>query len=81
MHHTKAKADKGLARVIADVVDKGGTPCIPLSEHQPYDLYCPEKNKVLYVLNSVDCPKAIRFDRPANNQSKNVKWANAYLKL
>jgi PD-(D/E)XK endonuclease len=135
MHHTKVKADKGLARVIADIVDKGGIPCIPLSEHQPYDLlavlvngsvvklqvkyaglksngtidvkfrtswadkngthtrhykkedfdyyaiYCPEKNKVVYIPNSLDCPKAIRFDRPANNQSKNVKWADAYLKL
>ena len=135
MHHTKHKADKGLARVIADVVDKGCIPCVPLSDHQPYDLvavlvggsvvklqvkyaslkkngtvdvkfrtswadkngthtrhykkedfdyyaiYCPEKNKVVYVPSGADCPKAIRFDRPANNQHKHVKWADAYLEL
>lgn len=28
----------GLAQVIADLVTKGFVPCIPLSEHQPYDL-------------------------------------------
>ena len=38
MHHTKTKADIGLAKVISDLVDKGYVPCIPLSEHQPYDL-------------------------------------------
>ena len=132
MHHTKAKADIGLAKVIADLMTKGHIPCIPLSEHQPYDLvvvlgngeivklqvkyaqlkkngtvdvkfrtswadkqgihtrhyqeqdfdyyaiYCPEKEQVLYVVNTFDCPKSIRFDKPANNQHKNVKWADAY---
>ncbi|MFC1480602.1 group I intron-associated PD-(D/E)XK endonuclease, partial [Candidatus Omnitrophota bacterium] len=38
MHHTKSKADLGLAKVIADLIQKGYVPCIPLSEHQPYDL-------------------------------------------
>lgn len=38
MHHTKTKADVGLPQVIADLVGKGFVPCIPLSEHQPYDL-------------------------------------------
>ncbi len=38
MHHTKTKADVGVAQVIADLVSKGLVPCIPLSEHQPYDL-------------------------------------------
>ncbi len=37
-HHTKSKADLGLAKVIADLVRRGWTPCIPLSEHQAYDL-------------------------------------------
>lgn len=38
MHHTKTKADMGLVQVIANLVTKGFVPCIPLSEHQPYDL-------------------------------------------
>jgi len=135
MHHTKVKADIGVAKVITDLLEKGYIPCIPLSEHQPYDIvvvldngitrrlqvkyatlkkngtvevkfrtswadkrgthikhyeskdfdyyaiYCPEKNKVLYVYNSPDCPKSIRFDRACNNQAKHVHWANDYLVL
>ena len=135
MHHTKTKADIGLAKAIADLVAKGHTPCIPLSDHQPYDLlavlnngkvvklqvkyaslknngvidvkfktswvdknkthsrrykkgdfdyyvlYCPEKEQVIYIPNTHDCPKAIRFDKPANNQAKYIKWANAYLDI
>ena len=38
MHHTKTKADIGLTKVIADLTSKGYVPCIPLSEHQRYDL-------------------------------------------
>jgi len=132
LHHTKVKADLGVAKVIADLVDKGYVPCIPLSEHQPYDLiavlddgsvvklqikyaclkkngtidikfrtswsdkngthtkrykeedfdyyaiYCPEKKQVVYIPNTSDCPKAVRFDKPANNQNKYVKWADTY---
>lgn len=135
MHHTKHKGDIGLTKVISDLTEKGYVPCIPLSEHQPYDLvvvvdngyvaklqvkyatlkengtievrfrrnwadkygthtepynseefdyyaiYCPEKNEVLYIPNSPDCPKAIRFDKPGNNQKQNVKWANDYLEI
>jgi hypothetical protein len=135
MHHTKYKGDIGLAKVISDLFEKGYVPCIPLSEHQPYDLvavlakgvtvklqvkyaslrkngtievrfrrnwvdnigihtehykkeefdyyavYCPEKEIVLYVPNNVGCPKAIRFDKPANNQKQSVKWANDYLEI
>ena len=99
MHHTKTKADIGLGKTIADIVSKGYTPCIPLSEHQPYDLlvvltkhykekdfdyyaiYCPEKEQVIYVPNTLDCPKVVRFEKPANNQKKYVKWAKAYLEL
>ena len=135
VHHTKVKADIGLTKVIADLTSKGYTPCIPLSEHQPYDLvvvlpngrslrlqvkyarlkkngvidvkfrtgwvdkngihmrayaksdfdyyaiYCPEKEVVLYVPNTPNCPKAIRFDKPANNQSKYVRWADAFLDI
>jgi len=135
MHHTKTKADIGLASVIFDLTKKGYVPCIPLSEHQPYDvvaisdkgkalklqvkysslkkngtievrfrtswadkngthirkylesafdyyaIYCPEKEIVLYVPNRTNCPKAIRFDAPANNQSEAIKWANNYKEL
>ena len=135
MHHTKFKADIGVAKVIVDLVTKGYVPCIPLSEHQPYDLvvvsdngtaiklqikyatlqnngtievkfrtswadkhgthmrrygeqefdyyaiYCPAKEMVLYVPNSMDCPKVIRFEKTGNNQSKYVKWANDYLEI
>jgi len=38
MHHTKHKGDIGLARVISDLIEKGHVPCVPLSEHQAYDL-------------------------------------------
>ena len=133
LHHTKFKADIGLAKVIADLVVKGHVPCLPLSEHQPYDLvvvlknggsikiqvkfaklksngvvdvkfrtswadkhgthtrkynngdfeyyaiYCQEKETVLYVPNTKNCPKVIRFEKPSNNQNKKVKWANSYL--
>jgi len=135
LHHTKVKADIGLTKVISDLTVKGYVPCIPLSEHQPYDIvaianngtafkiqvkyaslkrngtievrfrrswadkngthikpylkdefdyyaiYCPEKDVVLYVSNSSNCPKAIRFSKPANNQMQDVKWAKDYLKL
>lgn len=135
MHHTKFKADIGLAKVIADLTTKGHIPCVPLSEHQPYDLvvvlknskivrvqvkyshlrdngtievksktswadkngnhdrkysindfeyyaiYCPEKEKIIYISNGNKCPNSIRFDRPANNQKKFVKWADAYLDI
>ena len=133
MHHTKVKADIGVAKVIVDLVDKGYVPCIPLSEHQPYDLvavldsgevvklqvkyatlqrngtiegkfktswadrhgthmrrynecefdyyaiFCPEKGKIVYIPNTKDCPKVIRFDKARNNQGLHVKWANDYL--
>jgi hypothetical protein len=132
LHHTKVKADIGLAKVISDLTIKGYVPCIPLSEHQPYDvvairngravklqvkyarlkrngtvevrfrrswadkrgshteayakdefdyyaIYCPEKDKVLYVPNEANCPKAIRFERPCNNQARYIKWADNYL--
>lgn len=135
MHHTKVKADIGVTKVIADLTQKGHVPCIPLSEHQPYDvvvilrdgkavklqvkyatllsngvievkfrtswadkhgthmrtykkqdfdyyaIYCPDREVVLYVPNSTNCPKVIRFNRPGNNQTKYVKWASDYLDI
>lgn len=38
LHHTKVKADIGVAKTIADLTIKGNIPCLPLSEHQSYDL-------------------------------------------
>lgn len=132
LHHTKFKADIGVAKTIADLTGKGYIPCVPLSEHQPCDLvvvldngsmvklqvkyaalkkngtievkfrtswadkhgthmkryqedefdyyaiYCPEKEMIIYVPNSFDCPKIIRFEKTRNNQGKYVKWANDY---
>ena len=48
MHHTKAKGDIGLVRVIADLTIKGFVPCIPLSEHQPYDIVGIRKDGMAY---------------------------------
>jgi PD-(D/E)XK endonuclease len=135
LHHTKIEADIGVAKVIADLVLKKFVPCLPFSEHQPYDLiaisekgkaikiqvkyaalkkngtidvkfrtswtdkngvhtkhykqtdfdyyaiYCPGKEVVVYVPNKKNCPKAIRFEKTANNQLKYVKWANDYLSI
>ncbi len=44
LHHTKNKADVGVAQVIADIVGKGYVQCVPLSEHQPYDLVVVNEN-------------------------------------
>ena len=49
------------------------------NEFDYYAIYCPEKDKVLYVLNKKNCPKALRFDKPSNNQARNIKWAENYL--
>jgi hypothetical protein len=38
LHHTKIKADIGVAKTITDLVLKRFVPCLPFSEHQPYDL-------------------------------------------
>ena len=133
LHHTKAKGDIGLCKVITDLTVKGYVPCVPLSEHQAFDIvavteegsvlrlqvkyatlrkngtievgyrrnwadkhgthtqhysasefeyyavYCPQKDVVLYVPNRRGSPKTIRFDKPANNQARSVKWAKDYL--
>ena len=63
--------------------DKAGTHVRHYNENDfdYYAIYCPEKEIVLYVPNALDCPKAIRFEKPANNQNKFVKWANNYLEI
>ena len=38
MHHTKHKGDIGLTKIICSLTEKGYVPCMPLSEHQPYDI-------------------------------------------
>ena len=50
-------------------------------EFDYYAIYCPEKETVLYVPNDPKCPKAIRFEKSANNQSRNVNWFKDYLQL
>lgn len=37
-HHTKDKGDLGLAMVIADLTKKKYSVCLPISEHQAFDL-------------------------------------------
>jgi hypothetical protein len=37
-HKTKTKGDIGVTKVIADLTEKGYSVCLPISEHQPYDL-------------------------------------------
>jgi hypothetical protein len=44
LHHTKVKADIAVAKVIADLTLKDCVPCIPLSEHQAYDLLAVRDN-------------------------------------
>ncbi|MCM8798579.1 MAG: group I intron-associated PD-(D/E)XK endonuclease [Candidatus Omnitrophica bacterium] len=119
---------------MSDLIIKGYVPCIPLSEHQPYEIvaimnngeavklqvkyatlkngvievkfrrswadskgsytehykpnefdyyaiYCPEKDKVVYVPNTPNCPKVIRFEKTGNKQNKYVKWAKDYLEI
>ena len=46
-----------------------------------YAVYCPDKNMIIYIPNSEDCPKVIRFGKTRNNQGKRVKWANEYLEI
>ncbi|MFH1784547.1 MAG: group I intron-associated PD-(D/E)XK endonuclease [bacterium] len=64
-------------------IDKHGVHSEPYGtkEFDYYAIYCPEKEAILYVPNNKNCPKAIRFDKPANNQQKSVRWANDYLEL
>ncbi len=63
--------------------DKNGTHMKRYSENEfdYYAIYCPEKEVVLYVPNTIDCPKIIRFEKPHNNQGKYVKWARNYLAM
>jgi hypothetical protein len=44
-----------------------------------YAIYCPEKDVVLYVPNTKNSPRVIRFEKTRNNQGKYVSWANDYL--
>lgn len=37
-HHTKEKGDKGVGFVIADLMSKDISVCLPISEHLPFDL-------------------------------------------
>lgn len=37
-HHTKDKGDLAVAMVQADLIERGGTVLLPLTEHAPFDL-------------------------------------------
>lgn len=50
MHHTKTKGDIGLAKVIADLTVKGYVPCVPLSEHQAYDIVAVGPDRAVFKL-------------------------------
>lgn len=43
-HHTKNKGDLGVAKVIADLIDKGYGILLPMSEHLPYDVVAADDN-------------------------------------
>lgn len=64
-------------------VDKQGTHTRKYknSDFDYYAIYCLGKETVLYVPNTKNCPKAIRFEKPSNNQRRHVKWANSYLDI
>lgn len=36
-HHTKDKGDRGLAHVVANLIDNGIQVALPISEHMPFD--------------------------------------------
>ena len=82
MHHTKYKGDIGLARVISDLIEKGYVPCIPLSEHQPYDLVVvldkgvTVKLQVKYAALKKNGSVEVRFRR--NWSDKNGTHSEAY---
>jgi hypothetical protein len=38
MHHTKTKGDIGVGFVVADLLENGIVPALPMSEHLPFDI-------------------------------------------
>ena len=71
MHHTKFKADIGLAKVIADLVAKGHVPCLPLSEHQSYDL-------VVVLKNGRSIKIQVKFIKLKSNGVVDVKFRTSW---
>ena len=51
-HHTKNKGDLGVAKVIADLIDKGYGILLPLSEHLPYDIVAADENGELIKIQA-----------------------------
>ena len=51
-HHTKTKGDLGVAKVIADLTEKGLDVLTPFSEHLPFDLAAYKKD-VFYRIQVV----------------------------
>ena len=71
MHHTKVKADIGVAKCIADLACKGYVPCIPLSEHQPYDIVAVSNNGVAVKLQ-------VKYAALQNNGTIEVKFRTSW---
>lgn len=71
MHHTKFKADIGLAKVISDLVCKGHIPCLPFSEHQPYDLVVVRNSGIISKLQ-------VKYATLKENGIINVKFQTSW---
>ncbi len=69
MHNTKDKGDKGLAFTIAFATEQGWSCCVPLSEHQSYDLIA-EKDGVCKRIQA-------RYTTPKNGKLA-VKLASSW---
>lgn len=48
-HHTKAKGDLAVAKVVADLTEKGFDILLPLSEHLPFDLVAHKENNLYKI--------------------------------
>ncbi|WP_367281924.1 group I intron-associated PD-(D/E)XK endonuclease [Tunicatimonas pelagia] len=44
IHHTKSLGDLGVLKVQCNLFEQGYIPCIPLTEHVPYDLVACNEN-------------------------------------
>ena len=72
MHHTKTKADIGVGKVITDLLMKGYVPCIPLSEHQPYDIVAISSNGKAFRLQ-------VKYATLKKNGTIDVKFRRTWI--
>lgn len=64
-HHTKSKGDIGVVKIIADLTSKNAIPCIPITEHAPFDLimYYVDKTYTVQVkFNSITKKGVLEVD-------------------